>query len=87
MNDSIYALAARVRYSALRDYLIARGWKSMPSRISYAGIYRSPGGGDVEVQIPLDLDLADYADAITLAARGLSSFEGRPVEQILRDLL
>jgi len=87
MNDRISALAARVSYQALRDYLVARRWQSMPSRISYAAIYRSPGAGDVEVQIPLDPDLADYADAITLAARRLASFEGRPVEQVLRDLL
>ncbi len=87
MNDRISALAVRVSYQALRDYLTARRWQSMPSRISYAAIYRSPGAGDVEVQVPLDRYLADYADAITLAARRIASFEGRPVEPILRDLL
>lgn len=87
MNDRIPALAARVSYQALRDYLAARQWQAAPSRLSYVAIYRSPGAGDVEVQIPLDPDLADYADAIALAARRISGFEGRPVEQVLRDLL
>lgn len=87
MNDRTLTLAARISYQALRDYLVARRWQSMPSRLSYAAIYRSPGAGEVEVQIPLDPDLADYADAITLAARRISSFEDRPMEQVLRDLL
>lgn len=87
MIDRISALAAGASYQALRDYLIARRWQSMPSRLSHAAIYRSPGAGDFEVQIPLDPDLADYADAVMLAARRLASFEGRPVEQVLRDLL
>lgn len=87
MSDRLSELAAAVAYQDLRAYLEARGWNNFPSRLSYAAIYRSPGAGDVEVQIPLDTDLADYADAIVLAARRIAGFEGRPIEQLLRDLL
>lgn len=80
-------LAARVGYQDLRDYLAARRWTAVPSRLAHAAIYRSPGAGEVEVQIPLDTDLADYADAIALAAHRVAQFEARPLDQILRDLL
>lgn len=87
MNDRIADLAAAIGYQELRDYLVARRWQSVPSRLGHAAIYRSPEAGTVEVQIPLETGLADYADAITLAARRISGFEGRTVEQVLRDLL
>ncbi|HEY8378329.1 MAG TPA: hypothetical protein VIK91_17655 [Nannocystis sp.] len=87
MDDRLAERAAAVAYQDLRAYLDARGWHSFPSRVSYAAIYRSPGAGDFEVQIPLDTDLADYADAIVFAARRIAAFEDRPVEQVLRDLL
>ncbi|HEY8376763.1 MAG TPA: hypothetical protein VIK91_09755 [Nannocystis sp.] len=87
MYDRLIELAAAVAYQDLRAYLEARGWNSFPSRVSYAAIYRSPGASDFEVQIPLDTDLADYADAIVLAARRIAAFEDRPIEQVLRDLL
>lgn len=87
MNDRLSTLAASVAYQDLRAYLDARRWTNFPSRLSYAAIYRSPGAGEVEVQIPLDPDLADYADAILLAARRIAGFESRPLEQVLRDLL
>lgn len=87
MHDRLSELAAAVAYQDLRSYLEARRWDQFPSRIGYAAIYRSPDAGAVEVQIPLDTDLADYADAIVLAARRIAEFEHRPVEQILRDLL
>ncbi len=87
MTARSVVLATSVSYQALRDYLAARRWQDMPSRLSYAAIYRSPDGGEVEVQIPLDRELADYADAITLATRRIASFEGRTAEQVLHDLI
>ena len=87
MNSRLPALAAHVSYQAVRDYLVARRWQGVASRLGYAAIYRSPGDGEVEVQIPLDPELADYADAITLAARRISGFEGRTQEEVLLDLL
>jgi hypothetical protein len=87
MSSTLFALAARVGYRDIRSYLAARSWAHIPSRRDYAAIYRSPGNGEVEVQIPLDTGLADYGDAMALAARRLAGFEGRPVEQVLRDLL
>lgn len=87
MNASLSDLAARVGYRDLRSYVAARTWSQVPSRRDYAAIYRSPGGGSVEVQIPLDTSLADYDDAMLLAVRRLAGFEGRPPEQLIRDLL
>lgn len=87
MSQPLSEFAAQVGYRDLRGYLAARGWTSVPSRRDYAAIYRSPGGGEIEVQIPLDTSLADYGDAMFLAARRLSQFEDRGPEQVLRDLL
>lgn len=87
MRRSPAELAAGIGYLDLRSYLAARGWASVPSRLDYAAIYRSPQGGQTELQIPLDVSLADYGDAMLIAARRLAEFEGRPVEQVLRDLL
>lgn len=87
MSSAPSELAARIGYLDLRSYLAARGWSNIPSRLDYAAIYRSPGGSEVEIQIPLDTSLADYGDAMFIAARRLAGFEGRPVEQVLRDLL
>lgn len=86
MNDRIHDLAAHVGYRDLRDYLTARHWLTISSRLAHVGIFRSPTG-EAEVQIPLDPGLVDYADAIALAARRIAGFEGRPFEQLLRDLL
>lgn len=49
-------------------------------------IFRSPGGAAAVVQHPLAPGLADYADAIAIAARRIAAFEGRPPEQLVRDL-
>jgi hypothetical protein len=87
MSHPLPALATRVGYRDLRDYLAARGWTSSPSQLVYAAIYRSPGGHEVEIQIPLDTTLADYSEAMDLAARRLANFEHRPPGQVLRDLL
>ncbi len=83
---SIDALAKSVGYQDFREYLLARSWTCVPSRHAYVAIFRSPGGGAVEVQLPLETDLVDYADAIALAARRVAEHEGRGLEAILRDL-
>lgn len=80
------ALAQAVGYQDFRDYLLARGWTSAPSRRDYVAIFRSPGSHEAEVQLPLETDLVDYADAISLAARRLAEYEGRHLEAVLRDL-
>jgi hypothetical protein len=87
MSGGIAELAVRVSYQDLRDYLVAREWVSVPSRRGDAVIYRSPGDGAAEVQIPLDTSLPDYGDAMILASRRVAGFEGRAVEQVLRDLV
>lgn len=82
----IHSLAAAIGYQDLRDYLLARRWSSVPSRRPEVAIFRSPGAGDTEILLPLDTALADYADAITLAARRLAQHDGRDLEATLRDL-
>jgi hypothetical protein len=66
---------------------VARHWLEIPSRLGHVAIFRSPGAGAAELQLPLDPGLADYADAVALATRRIASFEDRPLEQLLRDLL
>lgn len=86
MTDHDHAHAATVGYQDLRDYLVARAWQNVPSRLDHVAIYRSPDDGDVEVQVPLDTSLADYVDAILLAARRIAGSEARTVGQVLHDL-
>ncbi|NJK32836.1 MAG: hypothetical protein HC927_10750 [Deltaproteobacteria bacterium] len=86
MNANIPKLAAAVGYQDFRSYLIARGWTPSPSRRNNVAILRSPGTGEVEIQLPLDTNFADYVEAIVLAARRLAAHEGRPLEATLRDL-
>jgi len=81
-----HGLAAAIGYQDLRDYLLARRWTSLPSRRPEVAIFRSPGAGDVEILLPLDTALADYADAITLAAKRLAEHDRRDLEAVLRDL-
>jgi hypothetical protein len=87
MTAALLDLAARVGHRDLRNYLAARGWTNIPSRRDYAAIYRSPADGNVDVQIPLDTNLADYTEAILFAARRIADFEDRSAEHVLRGLL
>lgn len=86
-SEQLHQLGSRVDYLDVRAYLEARGWVRAPSRRSYAAIYRSGREPDAEVQVPLDRDLADYADAMVVIARRLATVERRSAESILHDLL
>jgi hypothetical protein len=79
--------AARVGYQEVREYLKHRGWVAVPSRRTYAAVFRSPGAGDFEVQVPLERDLADYADAMESIAQRAAAFEGRSPDAVLHDFL
>lgn len=79
--------ANKVSFQNVRDYLKARGWSSIPSRRDYASIYRSPGGNEYEVVVPLERTVGDYADSMVRAARDVAEFEGRRTEDVFRDLL
>lgn len=86
-GEQLLQLGNRVDYLDVRAYLESRGWSRVPSRRSYAAIYRSQGESPGEVQVPLDRGLADYGEAMVVIARRLSAYEHRPVESILHDLL
>jgi len=88
MNDEqLLRLGARVDSLDVKAYLEARGWSRVASRRPYAAIYRHAADASREVQVPLDRDLADYAEAMVTVARRLASAEGRTPEALLRDLL
>jgi hypothetical protein len=86
-STPLHGLGSRVDYLEVRAYLEARGWTRVPSRRAYAAIYRSPREPVAEVQVPLDRDLADYAEAMGVVARRVSEWEGRSAESVLHDLL
>ncbi|MCP3165039.1 hypothetical protein [Myxococcus qinghaiensis] len=86
-GEPLFRLGTRVDFLDVRAYLEARGWSRVPSRRPYAAIYRRDREPLVEVQVPLDRDLADYGDAMVAIARRVSEWEGRSVESILHDLL
>ena len=78
--------ASRIGYQEVREYLKHRGWVAVPSRRSYAAIFRSPNG-EYEVQLPLERGLADYAEAIESVARKAAEFEHRSESAVLHDFL
>jgi hypothetical protein len=80
-------LGNRVDYVDVLAYLESRGWCRIPSRRSYAAIYRSGREPLVEAQVPLDRNLADYGEAITVVAQRLAAFERRSAEAVMDDLL
>lgn len=83
MSDSA---ADRVGYQEVRDYLKHRGWTPVLSKRPYVAILRSPDGTS-EVQVPLERDLADYADAIETIARRAAQFERRSASSVMHDFL
>ncbi|MCP3135853.1 hypothetical protein [Pyxidicoccus xibeiensis] len=86
-GDPLFTLGSRVGFLDVRAYLEARGWRRVPSSRSYAAIYRSIQAPPMEVQVPLDRDLADYAEAMVVIARRVAEHEGRSAESVLHDLL
>jgi hypothetical protein len=85
--ERLLELGSQVGYLDVRAYLEARGWLRAPSRRAYAAIYRSGSEPLTEVQVPLDRDLADYAEAMVVIARRLAAVEKRSADAILHDLL
>lgn len=86
MSEGQVELASRVGYQDVRDYLKSRGWTAGASRRSYAAIYRSPDREAVEVLVPLDRDLGDYAEAMARLAERVAHYEQRESSAVLRDL-
>lgn len=88
MSADIMRLASRVAYQDVRDYLRARGWSSVKSLRTYAAVFRSPQPDSMEVQIPLDRQLGDYAEAMVALAERVARVEGKERTQmaVLHDL-
>lgn len=85
MTD-LFKAAELLQPNAVCAYLRSRGWNAVRSRRQEVAIFRSPSDPPVEVQVPLDHDLADYADAMSRLVSRIASYEGRPQELLLREL-
>ena len=70
-------------WPAVRDYLVARGFRLLPTGWTDASVFRN---GDTEVLLPFDSTFADYQDALLRAARQIARFEGREPEDVVADL-
>jgi hypothetical protein len=73
----------RLSWTNVRDYLLSRGFRLLPTPWTDAGVFRK---GDVEVIVPFDSTFADYPEALARAARQIARFEGREIADVVADL-
>ncbi|MBK9260502.1 MAG: hypothetical protein IPM54_11810 [Polyangiaceae bacterium] len=74
----------QVSWTNVRDYLVSRGFRLLPTGRTDAGVYRY---GDVEVRVPFDPTFDDYHEALERAVRAVARFEQRTVDQVIADLV
>lgn len=77
------ALVHELSWAQIRDYLLSRGFRLLPTRWTDAGVFRN---GDTEVIVPFDSTFADYHEALLRAARQIARFEGRELADVVADL-
>jgi len=77
------SISHELSWTQLRDYLVARGFRLLPTRWTDAGVFRN---GDTEVIVPFDSTFADYQEALSRAARQIARFEGRELADVVADL-
>jgi hypothetical protein len=70
-------------WTNVRDYLVSRGYRALPTGWTDAGVYRR---GDVEVTVPFDSTFSDYAEALDRAAQRIARAEGRSIAEVIADL-
>jgi hypothetical protein len=87
VTSKLLSLGGKVGYQEVREYLKSRGWHEVPSKRSYAAIYRTSEHDAAEAVVPLERALADYDSAMVRVAQEVASVEGRGAEAVLRDLL
>jgi hypothetical protein len=75
--------ASGLSWTSVREYLLSRGFRLLPTGWTDAGVFRH---GDVEVVIPFDTTFADYAEALERAAGKIARFEGRAIADVVADL-
>jgi hypothetical protein len=73
----------KLSWTNVRDYLVSRGFRRLPTQWTDAGVFRS---GDVEVIVPFDSTFADYPEALARAARQIARLEGRDLADVVADL-
>lgn len=80
---------SQVNPSALAHYLRGKGWVQFKIRRIDIEIYQYLMDGQLleQVTIPIDKELFDYSEALYESMQAVAGFEGRSVEEILKDLL
>lgn len=79
---------SQVNPSALAHYLRGKGWVQFKIRRIDIEIYQYLMDGQLleQVTIPIDKELFDYSEALYESMQAVAGFEGRSVEEILKDL-
>jgi hypothetical protein len=76
----------RLGFLAVKDYLLAKGWRRARGNRPDVGIFRPGDTEDAEVLLPLRSDFADVDEGLARAVEEIARFEQRPAVQVLRDL-
>lgn len=79
---------SQINPSALAHYLRGKGWVQFKIRRIDIEIYQYLMDGQLleQVTIPIDKELFDYSEALYESMQAVAGFEGRSVEEILKDL-
>lgn len=88
MTD-IEKLLSEVVPSSFAHYLRGKGWVQFKTRRTDIEVYQYLKDGQLleQVTIPIDRKLFDYSEALYESIQAVAGFEGRSVEEILKDLL
>ncbi len=80
-------VVTRFQPSLVQEYLAARGWSRHATKRNLAVVYRHGGPPAYEAVVPIERELADYAERLRDVAVVISEAERRPIWQVASDLL
>ena len=67
----------------VRDYLVARGFRLLPTGWTDAGVFKKD---NLEVLLPFESTFSDYPEALQRAVQKIADFEGRAPADVIADL-
>lgn len=87
-STNLEAVASGITPSNMIQRLESTGWKLFKTKRKDIAIYQHTTESAFEqVTVPLDKQLSDFSYAMYSATKTISAVEGKPVEQIILELL
>lgn len=87
-NTNLEALASKIPPIVIIQHLESTGWKFFETKRKDIAVYQYTTDAVFEqVTVPLDKHLSDFSYAMYSAAKSIAGIEGKPVEQVILELL